>query len=74
MTVYYMVNDCIILIHVDATNYVVQELVVEPVPEQPVAQEQQDPALGLANPSAEQQPEDKPRSITHNLKLCNVLN
>ena len=62
--------------HVDTANDVVYELVAKLVQEQ-VAEEQRGEEATEQAPKDVANPADlqgKPRSMTHNLKLCNVLN
>lgn len=65
----YSVNNCIIFIHVETTADVVYELVAEPIQEQRMAQEQQDPVQGPVDSDVEQQLQGQPRSIIYYFKL-----
>jgi len=51
------------------------EVIAEPQEQSEQAQQEvsKNPAQGPVDPSAEQQPEGKPRSITYYFNLCNVI-
>ena len=58
-----------------AAEEVVYEAIAEPQEQLEQIQQEvrESPTQGLVDPSAEQQPEGKPRSITYYFNLCNVI-